>query len=580
MAFTVQKLILGQQKLATVTPEDPVQKALDLMIENDYSQLAVIDKEDKVLGLITGDSIVKALDHFGVTVSALKVSAAITKTTEYRLDQDLFEVLDGLRDQYAVLIVDADRRLRAIVTNYDATEYFRRRAEDIMWVEDIETALKEHINAEFADASGQVDEQALATAIGDITDHNKEQRKKFDKAIKQYLQLRENNLDGYDAGLAQKALGAETESKKEPKKLGELTLNEYIQLLLRDTHWEKYRAVFDMDKPAIRKLLEEVRDTRNTLAHFRGEITAKQRDQLKFCAEWLGRHKPTLSFTLPAEFTSWTIQGAKVFHEKSATYETDAHDVEEIAPVDETLSPDDSKYAPLALYLQGLPVHQPRVTLTLDQIEAILGTELPPTARRHRSWWANDSVGHVQSQQWLEVGWRVSDLNLSNNQVTFTRIVEREKDYIHFFAKLLPEVSKQAQLPQRSLSPDGECWHTAVSVPTDGPRVAQLNFSFARNSRFRVELYIDTGNKEKNKQIFDALFAIRYELEKEIGMELAWERIDDKRASRICIYHTGSITDSPQKLAKLHQWAVPTMTTFYRVINPHLSRVLQHLPKP
>ena len=50
----------------------------------------------------------------------------------------------------------------------------------------------------------------------------------------------------------------------------------------------------------------------------------------------------------------------------------------------------------------------------------------------------------------------------------------------------------------------------------------------------RSEVYIDTGNKEKNKQIFDFYQAFRSEIELQIP-GLIWQRLDDKDACRIRI---------------------------------------------
>jgi hypothetical protein len=44
---------------------------------------------------------------------------------------------------------------------------------------------------------------------------------------------------------------------------------------------------------------------------------------------------------------------------------------------------------------------------------------LPPSARRHRAWWAN-SPSHVQAHAWLELGRRVEAVDLEREVVRFS----------------------------------------------------------------------------------------------------------------------------------------------------------------
>ncbi len=69
MPFTVQQLIEGRQEPVTVSPHDTVKKALELMIEHDFSQLPVVDESRKALGIVTSDSILRALNNFGVPLA-------------------------------------------------------------------------------------------------------------------------------------------------------------------------------------------------------------------------------------------------------------------------------------------------------------------------------------------------------------------------------------------------------------------------------------------------------------------------------------------------------------------------------
>ena len=78
------------------------------------------------------------------------------------------------------------------------------------------------------------------------------------------------------------------------------------------------------------------------------------------------------------------------------------------------------KYAPLAKFLEDSPRTEGTAILSFAQIEDLAGKALPVSARKHRSWWGNDSF-HVQSAAWRAAGWRVFTVNLSRQVVTFIR---------------------------------------------------------------------------------------------------------------------------------------------------------------
>lgn len=114
----------------------------------------------------------------------LRVSHAIAKVDTYSPDGGLFDLLDDLKNTYAVLIVNAEGTLIGIVTSYDTTEYFRRRAEDMMYVEDIESALKEFIRVAF-NIVDDTDQQKLSEVIAEVADSDL--RKRFQAALNHCL---------------------------------------------------------------------------------------------------------------------------------------------------------------------------------------------------------------------------------------------------------------------------------------------------------------------------------------------------------------------------------------------------------
>ncbi len=83
------------------------------------------------------------------------------------------------------------------------------------------------------------------------------------------------------------------------------------------------------------------------------------------------------------------------------------------------------KYAPLCSFLTSAPVDQTEVTMSLKQVELVLGFLLPPTARKNTAWWANDQT-HSQAKAWLAAGFntKVTATNLRKRIVSFKRNVK------------------------------------------------------------------------------------------------------------------------------------------------------------
>ena len=78
------------------------------------------------------------------------------------------------------------------------------------------------------------------------------------------------------------------------------------------------------------------------------------------------------------------------------------------------------KYEPLAKHLKTLVLDE--WIAPLNEIEGVLGFPLPPSARRHRSWWGNSYRGnHSQAEGWVGAGWETRDIDLRNGKVRFER---------------------------------------------------------------------------------------------------------------------------------------------------------------
>lgn len=580
MPFSIQNLLEGRNRPVSVKPNDPVQKALDLMIENDFSQLPVINDDEKPLGMVTSDSILRALNSFNVKIEAMYVSDTMTRADTFYPEDDLFDALDRLQATYAVLIIDRKEKLVGIITNYDSAEYFRRRAEDMMLVEDIEGMLKDYIRIPFTKADDEIDEAGLDAAVQKILSSQSDLRQEFKAALFHYLNLHGQSHGQIkpDPALIDQVLAEHFVDEHKSKSFDDLTMNEFITLFLHKDRWPQYQRAFRIGRDAINNLLDNIRKTRNILAHFKGELTPTQRDQLRLCANWLDRHqsKVLAAFALPP--IQVRVSDALVLKEKGQLYSVDPVPEDEIDSMVDEIEPEETRYAALAVYLQRQPPRDESLSLTFSQIEEIIGSELPSSAYKHRSWWANDSVSHVQSQQWLSADWKVVSVNLTEQQVKFSRMRGRGKAYIDFFNLLLKELQEKADFPVSELSPTGRHSHNIAHIPFDRQQhVATLNFSFTRYNEFRVQLNISRGEQAQNKRLFDGLFARRTDIEESFGGRLQWDRLDNNRRSRLVVSHPGSITDQEEKLTELRYWAVQTMIKFEQAIRRPLTEVVDEV---
>lgn len=579
MAFPVQKLLNQKQKPVSVSPVEAADAAFRLMREHGFSQLPVISDKGIVLGLVNHESILRALSHFNVPLDKLRVSGALIQPRTFFPDDDLFDLLDALDDDYATLIVDKEDRLLGIVTQEDLLAYFRKRSEDMLIVEEIEMGLRDHVLCAFSDSNGGLAREDLCTAVDEVADLSSRYRKKFIKALGVYLGA--TNGGSVNSEEAEKSFRA-FELKYHAKEMKDLSFDETRALFLHEKRWNSYKDVFGIDKKSLSDLLAQVRDARNKLAHFRGDLSDTEREKILFCAQFLDNHRPTVKVPLiasireaPESAPATKTPVASSNPQEPAKQATDlsiqtAGLPHGFSSIEDEMDFEGSRYAPLVFRLSN--VQEDSITLGFEEIEATLSRRLPPTARRHRAWWANDRVSHTQSRLWLEAGWRVSSINITGESVTFSRIKGREEAYIDFFGHILRELGIVG-------SPNGGHWHVLERI-SNGTLSALAVCGFAKGGRFRIELYIDLGVKDNtqrklaNKKLFDRLAEQRDEIEGKLGHRLSWERLDLRTPSRIALYSEGSILDSKEELARLVKWTTQMAPRFINAIKLPVQEAL------
>lgn len=509
MSYPVERLSSSLGTVISVTHQETVRDALAKMVTNDFSQLPVVDEQGHLTGIISEQSISRTYFHISEQVSLfdLFVDHCLEKPVTLSAEADIFEALERLESANSVVVVDGKKPI-GILTYYDATRFFQERTKGLILVEDIEITLRGYIEA-VCDTESKM-KAALVIAFG---------------------------IDKRD-------------SSSPAKQYEGMSFWDHVQFISTEKNWPKFQAYLE-PKRLFQSLMEQVRDIRNQLMHFRDEVSSIQFDALQRSRAWL--------VSRPKHQVPETVTVVQSIQPQPSVIEDPSPELQAVT----------GKYRPLYQWLSDQAVADTNVQITFEQIEQILRDSLPPAARTHQSWWANDSVSHRQSQAWLRAGWRVSDYDLSAETVTFQRT--NSVLYQLFFADALDMLKdRRPGITQASKTWAKSTWYFGA-----GRAGFTFGWTFDAQGRLRTDLYFDSGDAESNKEIYDWFYSRRGDIEQKVGMELLWQPLETHRACRVSVTRPGSITDPPEKLQELRLWAVATMISMVDAFRP----LLQELPR-
>ena len=144
----------------------------------------------------------------------------------------------------------------------------------------------------------------------------------------------------------------------------------------------------------------------------------------------------------------------------------------------------------------------------------------------------------------------------------------RAEAYRNYFQLLIDELREKHRFTgARKGQP--QSWYSFVSGFTG----ITYGACFSMGNRARVELYIDSGDVEKNKEFFDRLAFEKETIEKDFGERLEWERLDEKRASRIAVYRPGSIEDDEETLKEIRTWTIDHLLKLEQTFQAYLIKL-------
>ena len=92
------------------------------------------------------------------------------------------------------------------------------------------------------------------------------------------------------------------------------------------------------------------------------------------------------------------------------------------------------------------------------------------------------------------------------------------------------------------------------------------------NSCIRTEVYVNSGDKDNNKYIFDYLYSHKQEIEELFGEELTWQRLDEKVTCRIRIDKDGVSYLTPEDHEQIFEFFIDTTNRVLKAFTPFAKK--------
>lgn len=244
----ISRVLPADQEILWVPPDMKAFDAIRLMKTHGFSQVPVKQGEE-VLGIFSYRSF--ALETVILDLKRNKIDELPVEEFMQMVGPELFK---HVTDEFAAIFDVLDRdgaalvgepgRLRGIITAIDVLRYLYGVASPFVLLTEIEQSLRALIRR-------SVDEVTLNLCV-------------------------QNSL---------KSIYKRPEDM--PSRLEEMTFNDYVQVIGDGRNWERFVATMGGSRERTRAKLEEIRDLRNDVFHFKRTITPDDQSSLRRHRDWI-----------------------------------------------------------------------------------------------------------------------------------------------------------------------------------------------------------------------------------------------------------------------------------------------------
>lgn len=140
-----------------------------------------------------------------------------------------------------------------------------------------------------------------------------------------------------------------------------------------------------------------------------------------------------------------------------------------------------------------------------------------------------------------------------------------------FWSEFIKESNKINQLFSNS-SPSKDMW-IGLGIGVSGVSINII----ASKTYARAEIYINKGEKEINKKVFDFYKSHQSSLEHEFGHSFQWERMDDKVTSRIQYQLNDVNVSEKADWPKMIDFLIKSSATMKKAFEPYSKKLSAYL---
>ena len=183
-------------------------------------------------------------------------------------------------------------------------------------------------------------------------------------------------------------------------------------------------------------------------------------------------------------------------------------------------------------------------------------------------------IGDSLSAPRLRVDVKPNNWSRSVRAVQSLEASESEQAYERFWVEFLPSFREAhpGWTRRSALRKKGY-----MTFPSARSRVLRYSAAFCRKDgrrRLRAEAYIETGDWETTKEAFDSLLEKKARIEQSVGEALDWDRLDNRKRSRISLYFPGEIkVADEERWPEARDWLIQAMGKMRAAFDPVLQEL-------